>query len=287
MLDDIYQFLQEDQRLIRSVPAEQVPDLVTYGVLRALDNDEALPTSAGHAFVVLTGQVRVENTGPASVAEVLQEADVFGDLPDGNGGSVSASAEFSSILLEVPVGLLDDLFLSFPGIYRQYLQRYAQRILLRTLEEIPAFQSVPPAGRLWLRDRTLLELIGKGRVVIRQGDVGESFFIIIHGVAAIQQNSGGVQVNLAQLGSGDYFGEWSLLTGAPRAATVRALTTLQVAVIDRETFLDFIQTNPLVRDRIDLVAHNRQDAASAFIRQLESTTGVGERLAEIRALLRH
>ncbi len=62
--------------------------------------------------------------------------------------------------------------------------------------------------------------------------------------------------------SGDYFGEWSVLTGAPRAATVSAMNRVDMLRIERSAMLDFIQRQPEVGERIDLVAHNRREMMS-------------------------
>ena len=62
--------------------------------------------------------------------------------------------------------------------------------------------------------------------------------------------------------SGDYFGEWSVLTGAPRAATVSAMNRVDMLRIERSAMLEFIQQQPQVGERIDLVAHNRRETLS-------------------------
>jgi CRP-like cAMP-binding protein len=49
------------------------------------------------------------------------------------------------------------------------------------------------------------------------------------------------------------------LTGAPRTATVSALSQVELVSLDRSSFLDVLQKHPEIRDRIDLEAHNRHD----------------------------
>jgi CRP-like cAMP-binding protein len=62
-----------------------------------------------------------------------------------------------------------------------------------------------------------------GQPVVRQGDAGDSLFLIVEGNLAAMFSSGGTPARQAgKLGPGDCFGEMSLLTGALRSATVLA-----------------------------------------------------------------
>ena len=59
-----------------------------------------------------------------------------------------------------------------------------------------------------------------GEVIVRQGETGGSMFVIVRGDVVVSIDPGGREV--ARLEDGAFFGEMSLLTGAPRTATVRA-----------------------------------------------------------------
>ena len=60
-----------------------------------------------------------------------------------------------------------------------------------------------------------------GEAIVRQGDTGDSMFVICRGGARVTVSPGGQEV--ARFGPGGYFGEMSLLTGQPRTATVSAI----------------------------------------------------------------
>ncbi|BCS35107.1 hypothetical protein TBR22_A43330 [Luteitalea sp. TBR-22] len=76
-----------------------------------------------------------------------------------------------------------------------------------------------------------------GDVVIAEGDPADEFFVIIEGqVEVTRLDREARPVLLASLGPGDYFGEMGLLRGAPRNATVRASTPLEVLVTGRSGF---------------------------------------------------
>jgi SAM-dependent methyltransferase len=67
--------------------------------------------------------------------------------------------------------------------------------------------------------------VGKGNELTREGDPGDTFYVILRGTAGVTRRS----EKLATLGPGSFFGETALLTGGPRTATVTADTTMTVA----------------------------------------------------------
>ena len=76
----------------------------------------------------------------------------------------------------------------------------------------------------------------KGAKVIAQGDAGKEFYIIMQGQAAVTVKDGAQVREVMKLGQLDYFGERALLNDAPRAATVTALTDLELLCISKTLF---------------------------------------------------
>lgn len=72
----------------------------------------------------------------------------------------------------------------------------------------------------------------EGSDVVRQGDVGDSLYVIVSGSAVVLR---GEQL-VASLAPGDYFGELSLFDAAPRNATVRAAADLSCIRLTRAAF---------------------------------------------------
>jgi MFS family permease len=72
-----------------------------------------------------------------------------------------------------------------------------------------------------------------GQVVVAQGEVGNHFYVIASGRAAVELEEGAVR----ELGPGDFFGEIALLRDVPRTATVRALEPLRLYAVARADFL--------------------------------------------------
>ena len=76
-----------------------------------------------------------------------------------------------------------------------------------------------------------------GEILFKQGDPGDSLFIIIDGKARIffsDQEKGGREITT--MGPKECFGEMALLTGEPRSANIQAVTELSVLKLSRERF---------------------------------------------------
>jgi CRP-like cAMP-binding protein len=101
--------------------------------------------------------------------------------------------------------------------------------------------AAPPAAR-----RDELE-VPRGAVIFRQGEPGDSMFLVQRGRVRILLESGGHQADVAVLERGAFFGELSLLSEAPRTATAEALEDTALLVIRREVFAMMMQ------DDIDIV----------------------------------
>ncbi|MBI4615910.1 MAG: cyclic nucleotide-binding domain-containing protein [Planctomycetes bacterium] len=99
----------------------------------------------------------------------------------------------------------------------------------------------------------------KGEVLVREGRPGHHFYVLCSGAAEVK--AGGR--TLALLQTADAFGEMALLSGAPRNATVRTLSSCDLLSIDRIDFLDLLETHPsLVRPLSEMIAQRELDRGS-------------------------
>jgi CRP-like cAMP-binding protein len=83
-------------------------------------------------------------------------------------------------------------------------------------------------------------------VLVREGDRGEEFFVIVDGKAEVSR--GGRKV--AVLGPGDFFGELALLDPAPRDATVTAVTPLEAVILGRRELTGLLAEVPSIARRL-------------------------------------
>jgi small-conductance mechanosensitive channel/CRP-like cAMP-binding protein len=97
-----------------------------------------------------------------------------------------------------------------------------------------------------------------GEQVIRQGEPGESMFVILSGHVEVTTREGnGPVVQLAELTAGDYFGEMSLMTGAPRMATVTAREETRVVEVGHVMFGHVLENRPELVEELGKVLHDR------------------------------
>lgn len=72
-------------------------------------------------------------------------------------------------------------------------------------------------------------------IVFREGERGDSLFIVLSGVISVAITSGKKEVELERLGSGSCIGEMSLLTGNPRSATVKSFTDVELIEVPKSS----------------------------------------------------
>jgi len=80
-----------------------------------------------------------------------------------------------------------------------------------------------------------------GDLVIRKGEIGREMYLISRGEVEVIDGTGNV---VATLGEGNFFGEISLLTSAPRNATVRAKSYCDFFVLDKSEFTRVLRDRP-------------------------------------------
>jgi small-conductance mechanosensitive channel/CRP-like cAMP-binding protein len=182
--------------------------------------------------------------------------------------------------------------LSIPVVPPEDAARHDER-LGEALRRSPLFRcfSDEAIGTLVGQQRPLT--FGPGERVMRQGDPGSSMFIILDGeVAVFLENAEAVEQRIATLGPGETFGHMSLMTGAPRSATVRALCHLVAAEIEKPALAPLLDANPNAVDAIaqEIIA---LESANRLAREIErgeapsaEPAGLLDRLVGLSSLIR-
>ena len=88
--------------------------------------------------------------------------------------------------------------------------------------------------------------IPTGKVLVREGDPGWEFFVVVEGRAKVTKRGR----EIASFDRGSFFGEMSLLDEGPRSATVTAETDMQLLVLDSRSFSALIADNPSVSRKL-------------------------------------
>jgi CRP-like cAMP-binding protein len=109
----------------------------------------------------------------------------------------------------------------------------------------------------------------KGDLVCRENTPGEEMFIILSGSMKVYKIINQERIDLAVLGTDDFFGELCLLLGCPRTATVEALENSQLLIIKKETLLKNIQEDPNLARRMLTRMARRLKESNDLITRLE------------------
>jgi CRP-like cAMP-binding protein len=98
----------------------------------------------------------------------------------------------------------------------------------------------------------------RGASIIRERDAGGSLFVVMQGSVTVSIRDAGMDRMVATLRAGDIFGEMSLLTGEPRAATVVAQTPVVALEIDRSAVRPLLDAEPSLSDRFVAMLEKRR-----------------------------
>lgn len=104
---------------------------------------------------------------------------------------------------------------------------------------------------------------GPGERIVRQGEPGDSMFLLVQGQVAVEVNEGPARRELAKLAPGDCFGEMSLLRGEPRRATCRALGEAHCFAIASRDMRRLLAERPELAEGFSALLAERQKALEA------------------------
>ncbi len=250
----------------------KVCDAVAYahhrGVIhRDLKPENIMVASFGQVYLMDWGLARLTKTRPASgersqmnapgpvgspaymapeqargnPAEMDERCDVFGlgavlyeiitgSLPYGGGPGTLKRAQAGQIV-PVEVAALG------VGVSKRIRDITQKAIAPNPADRYPSAIELQADVRAFLRGGLHLPRKGfrAGAIIIREGDVGDSAYMIVSGECRAYRTVNGEQETLATMGVGDVFGEMSLILEEPRAATVEAVDRVTVLVLDKNT----------------------------------------------------
>jgi CRP-like cAMP-binding protein len=134
-------------------------------------------------------------------------------------------------------------------------------LLRSTLKRVDFFYSLNFAQLDELINALKQTTIKKGTEILKQGDMGDKFFIIASGEVSVHIKKGlGGTKKVAVLGDGDFFGEMALISDLPRTATVIAEKTSEMFVMYKRDFRKILMANPKINQLIQGTIVKRKNA---------------------------
>lgn len=122
---------------------------------------------------------------------------------------------------------------------------------------MPLFATMSEAELALLASRLTPQRFRAGEAIIRQGEIGEKFYVIESGRVEVSVEHNGEQRVVAQRGPGEYVGEIALLLSVPRTASVRAVTHVRTLVLARPAFERLVAQHLLTSQRLQLETSRR------------------------------
>ena len=116
---------------------------------------------------------------------------------------------------------------------------------------IPLFANLTPEEFAQVVEGTTPRNYPPGSFIVREGDPGDSIYIIVKGQAKVVTNTGGQEITLGILNENDFFGEVAFLTGRPRTADVVAVFETDLLELPGEAVRELLVQYPHIRSVLE------------------------------------
>jgi putative ABC transport system ATP-binding protein len=130
-------------------------------------------------------------------------------------------------------------------------------IICTALRKCPVFKDMSPSDLTDVAQKMRTEEYADGQNIIRQGEIGDKFYVVGHGKVNILSESGAEKRQLAQLQEGGFFGEVALLRDQPRNATVVADGPVTAYTLSKPDFLAAVKAHKSFDDQLSAQLFHR------------------------------
>ncbi|HMW60810.1 MAG TPA: cyclic nucleotide-binding domain-containing protein, partial [Leptospiraceae bacterium] len=137
------------------------------------------------------------------------------------------------------------------------------------LRSVPLFSEVDGVDLHWINEITHEQKFRARANIFREGDPGESLYIIISGSVRIFKGQKGKELTIDILQERDCFGEMAILDQEPRSASVVAVRNTRLLVINRSDFQRLLIARPRISFALFKTMSRRVREANARLIQLQ------------------
>jgi CRP-like cAMP-binding protein len=116
---------------------------------------------------------------------------------------------------------------------------------VEALKQVALFRELADRELDLIVKRGMTRSYNDGAYIVREGDQGEAFFILLTGEAGVVKESNGKSGTLvAYLKAGDYFGEMAILNRYERSASVIARGQVECLALSESDFMEIVRKHP-------------------------------------------
>lgn len=156
----------------------------------------------------------------------------------------------------------------------------------RMLKSSPVFSALDDDDLAILAEGATQRVAPMGKPILHQGEPGSSLFLLNEGLLAVSvTGADGVMAQVGQIAPGHVFGEMSLLTGAPRGATVVPALDCLITEIGKDCMAQLLDSRPQLAESLSRILAERQGQNSARMVAENAEAGAGDDLGAARAML--
>jgi ATP-binding cassette subfamily B protein len=229
--------------------------------------------AADALYVLVSGRARVvkrTDSDDEVPLNILHAGDSFGEteLLEGRPRPTTVRATSDVLALRLDREAFDELLDADPNI-RTYLElQLKHNTLQQFFRDFPAFARLSSEAMLGI---VLAELeprvAAAGEIIVSEGDPAGPLFLIEEGSVRVMRRVDGAPVYAGTLGAGQCFGEASALTGAPRGATVEAVSPCRLLALGPDTVKRLADGLPEFRARLEerIAQHDYKNLAQVPI----------------------
>ena len=124
---------------------------------------------------------------------------------------------------------------------------------VRLISRVPLFEECSQAELARIAAIATQIEIPKGEVLLKQGERGDDFFVLVKGSADVRKG----KTHVRSLKAGDFAGEIALLSDTPRTATVTATSPVTALRATRKGFSELLTTSPAIQKKVLVALANR------------------------------
>ena len=146
---------------------------------------------------------------------------------------------------------------------------------IQDLRNSPLFQGLSDDELQRLMDNAKPVALRAGEVLMKQGDIGDSAFVVVQGEFVITKQSGQSVIKIDVRNPGDVLGEMALLSQAPRSATVTAVTDCETLCISQQAFENLLSSSSTAALAVLHWVMNRLSQNDALLHQQERMAALG------------
>ena len=143
------------------------------------------------------------------------------------------------------------------------------------LRQVPLFADISEEDLEQLYKMAETVSIPAGQLVLREGDPGDSLYVVLDGELEVTKRQGDQDILLAIYKPGQFFGEMALLEQAPRSASVATLQECRLMVISQAAFQTLLSCSPSAPLKILHTVTSRLRSTETMLIQTQKMAALG------------